>query len=129
MLENIINEREFLRDENGGWEFLMQEPANIPEETSAIEEALNKSSLQDDLNHYKIFKDNKAKAELFDRVFETEQTAFYQEHKRFMNSKEKKNLRNQIIKLIDKGLLVVNKIGQIQMRKSNYTPPSKKKKR
>lgn len=95
---------------------------------SAIEEVMMKtpSKLQNDISHYKSFKKNKMTAEMFERVYENEQTVFFQENKRFMNSKEKKMLRKNLIKMIDKGLLFVNEIGQIKTRKSNYTEPTKK---
>lgn len=102
-----------------------------PSEKSAIEEALenDENPVLDDIAHYKNYKSNQTKVEMFQRVFENEQNSFFQEHKRFMNAKEKKLAKSQIIKLIDKGLIFVNDIGQIQSRKSNYTAPTKKRRK
>lgn len=86
-------------------------------------------SLSQDVENYYDYKSERIKADMFNRVFENEQLVFFQEQRRFMNSAEKKNLRREIIKLIDKGLLYVNEVGQIKRRGSSVTPPKKKKKR
>lgn len=83
----------------------------------------------DDIAEYHQQKQDDMKKELFERVFEQEQMVFFQDHRYFMGSQQKKVLAKQIQKMIDTGELFVNQIGQIKKRGSNVTAPKKAKKK
>lgn len=82
-----------------------------------------------------IFKLNETRTasmreQLVDKVLENEMLGFFQEHNRFMNSKERKVTRKSIEKMVAKGQIYINDVGKMVVRKgSNVTPPKKKRKK
>lgn len=102
-----------------------------PTDSKVTEETISgNESLTDDLVSYNESKIASMKEQLFERVFENELVAFYQENHRFANHSERKLISRTVEKMIGKGQIYINEIGKIVVRKgSNKTNPTKKRKK
>ena len=122
-------ERNFNNEPNYFEKVVAEQNGNIME-ASPLENSGNSSqSIFEDIAGFKEEKIKSVKEQLFEKVYENELLAFFQEHHRMMNRHEKNATEKTIRKMISKGLIYVNDIGKIIVRKSNGTTPAKRKKK
>lgn len=122
-------ERNFNNEPNYFEKVVAEQNGNIMENSPLENSGNSKQSIFEDIAGFKEEKIQSVKDQLFEKVYENELLAFFQEHHRMMNRHEKKATEKSIIKMISKGLIYVNDIGKIIMRKPNNTSSKKKKKR
>ena len=119
-----------LKKETNYFEQVVSEQNGNTMELPPLENSGNSNqSIFEDIAGFKEEKIQSVKEQLFEKVYENELLAFFQEHHRMMNRQEKKMTEKTIKKMISKGLIYVNDIGKIVVRKSNGNTPSKKKKK
>ena len=123
---NFFNEPNYL---NYFEKVVSEQNGNIMEVSPLENSGNSNQSIFKDIAWFKEEKIKSLKEQLFDKVYENELLAFFQEHHRMMNRQEKKSTEKTIKKMISKGLIYVNDIGKIIVRKSNGNTPSKKKKK
>lgn len=122
-------ERNFNNEPNYFEKVVAEQNGNIMENSPLENSGNSNQSIFEDIAGFKEEKIQSVKDQLFEKVYENELLAFFQEHHRMMNRHEKKATEKSIIKMISKGLIYVNDIGKIIMRKPNNTSSKKKKKR
>ena len=122
-------ERNFNNEPNYFEKVVAEQNGNIMENSPLENSGNSNQSIFEDIAGFKEEKIQSVKEQLFEKVYENELLAFFQEHHRMMNRHEKKATEKSIIKMISKGLIYVNDIGKISMRKPNNTSSKKKKKR
>ena len=122
-------ERNFNNEPNYFEKVVAEQNGNIMEDSPLENSGNSNQSIFEDIAGFKEEKSQSVKDQLFEKVYENELLAFFQEHHRMMNRQEKKSTEKSIKKMISKGLIYVNDIGKIVVRKSNGNTPSKKKKK
>ena len=122
-------ERNFNNELNYFEKVVAEQNGNIMEDSPLENSGNSNQSIFEDIAGFKEEKIQSVKDQLFEKVYENELLAFFQEHHRMMNRQEKKSTEKSIRKMISKGLIYVNDIGKIVVRKSNGNTPSKKKKK
>lgn len=122
-------ERNFNNEPNYFEKVVAEQNGNIMEDSPLENSGNGNQSIFEDIAGFKEEKIQSVKDQLFEKVYENELLAFFQEHQRMMNRQEKKMTEKTIRKMISKGLIYVNDIGKIVVRKSNGNTPSKKKKK
>ena len=122
-------ERNFNNEPNYFEKVIAEQNGNIMEASPLENSGNSNQSVFEDIAGFKEEKIQSVKDQLFEKVYENELLAFFQEHHRMMNRQEKKSTEKSIRKMISKGLIYVNDIGKIVVRKSNGNTPSKKKKK
>ena len=122
-------ERNFNNEPNYFEKVVAEQNGNIMEDSPLENSGNSNQSIFEDIAGFKEEKIQSVKDQLFEKVYENERLAFFQEHHRMMNRQEKKSTEKSIRKMISKGLIYVNDIGKIVVRKSNGNTPSKKKKK
>ena len=122
-------ERNFNNEPNYFEKVVSEQNGNIMEDSPLENSGNSNQSIFEDNAEYKEEKIHSVKDKLFEKVYENELLAFFQEHHRMMNRQEKKSTEKSIRKMISKGLIYVNDIGKIVVRKSNVNTPSKKEKK
>ena len=122
-------ERNFNNEPDYFEKVVSEQNGNIMEVSPLENSGNGNQSIFEDIAGFKEEKIKSLKEQLFDKVYENELLAFFQEHHRMMNRQEKKMTEKTIKKMISKGLIYVNDIGKIVDRKSNGDTPSKKKKK
>ena len=122
-------ERNFNNELNYFEKVVAEQNSNIMEDSPLENSGNSNQSIFEDIAGFKEEKIQSVKDQLFEKVYENELLAFFQEHHRMMNRQEKKSTEKSIRKMISKGLIYVNDIGKIVVRKSNGNTPSKKKKK
>ena len=122
-------ERNFNNEPNYFEKVVAEQNGNIMEDSPLENSGNSNQSIFEDIAGFKEEKIQSVKDQLFEKVYENELLAFFQEHHRMMNRQEKKSTEKSIRKMISKSLIYVNDIGKIVVRKSNGNTPSKKKKK
>ena len=122
-------ERNFFNEPNYFEKVVSEQNGNTMELPPLENSGNSNQSIFEDIAGFKEEKIQSVKDQLFEKVYENELLAFFQEHHRMMNRQEKKATEKTIRKMISKGLIYVNDIGKIIVRKSNGNTPSKKKKK
>ena len=122
-------ERNFNNELNYFEKVVAEQNGNIMEDSPLENSGNSNQSIFEDIAGFKEEKIQSVKDQLFEKVYENELLAFFQEHHRMMNRQEKKSTEKSIRNMISKGLIYVNDIGKIVVRKSNGNTPSKKKKK
>lgn len=122
-------ERNFNNEPNYFEKVIAEQNGNIMENSPLENSGNSNQSIFEDIAGFKEEKIQSVKEQLFEKVYENELLAFFQEHHRMMNRQEKKSTEKSIRKMISKDLIYVNDIGKIAMRKPNNTSSKKKKKR
>lgn len=122
-------ERNFNNEPNYFEKVVSEQNGNTMELPPLENSGNSNQSIFEDIAGFKEEKIQSVKEQIFEKVYENELLAFFQEHHRMMNRQEKKMTEKTIKKMISKGLIYVNDIGKIVVRKSNGDTPSKKKKK
>ena len=122
-------ERNFNNEPNYSEKVVSEQNGNTMELPPLENSGNSNQSICEDIAGFKEEKIQSVKEQIFEKVYENELLAFFQEHHRMMNRQEKKVTEKTIKKMISKSLIYVNDIGKIVVRKSNGNTPSKKKKK